>query len=111
MPAAKLLQEASAIAVHPDQRLELSLVEAQVDVGLGRLNHAIELYQGAVLRSPSTRTHQALAGVYAKASRYDDAIAELRAAEHFEGKAGQDALEASIHSLEAQRDARRAPPP
>lgn len=107
-PATKLLQQASAVAVRPDQRLELTLVEAQVDLEMGRLNRAIELYQGAVLRFPSTRTHQTLASAYLKAGRYDDAISELHAAEHYEGKAGQQALDDYIHTLEAQRDAKRA---
>jgi tetratricopeptide (TPR) repeat protein len=106
--AQKLLQQASAVAVQPAQRLELSLVEAQVDIEMGRLNRAIELYQGAVLRFPSTRTHSALASAYVQAGRYDDAISELRAAEHFEGKEGQQALDDYIHTLETQRDARRA---
>lgn len=103
--ARALLARANASAIDSHQRLELTLLEASVDMEAGLTARALEAYRTAVRLSPSTRTHTALASALTATKHYDESVAELRAAQRFEGPAGAKGLERTIETIEALRDA------
>ena len=69
------------------------------------LRGTLDGYRTVVRISPSSRSHQQLANALAQLKHYDEAVAELRAAQRFEDEAGVKALEDAIAALEALRDA------
>ncbi len=111
--ARALLARANSSAVDSNQRLTLTLLEAGVDLQQGLTARALEGYRTAVRLSPSSSTHQQLASALSQLKHYDEAVAELRAAQRFESPAGAKVLEGAIATIEAVRDADRirATPP
>jgi Flp pilus assembly protein TadD, contains TPR repeats len=68
-----------ALALDPPDRYTLQ-VAAQVYLGLGRLNSAIEVVEYAAARDPmDANAHSALGWYYSRAGRLDEAITSFRA--------------------------------
>ncbi len=100
-----LIARASSSAVDSNQRLELTLLEASVDMQAGLTARALDAYRTAVRLAPSARTHSALAGALSATRHYDESVAELRAAQRFESPDGAKGIERTIETIEAMRDA------